>query len=153
MRGRKDRRPTVINLPDPADREEDTDALKVVHFSGRKVALDGLTVSRIHDQIAALAEQPDYRQLFLDFSNVDFVCAATLTLLVRLHLRLRAAGRRLTIGELNPWIHEVFVVTGLDRLLDLRCARAATAVAHLGARAVAGADRRHNWINLPLQGV
>jgi anti-anti-sigma factor len=98
----------------------------VVRFTGARVSLNEETTDRIHDQLVALAEELGPARLFLDFRNVDYVSSLALGLLVRLHAKLRAAGGRLTIGNLDGQVHEVFAATHLDRLLDLRTGLAAS---------------------------
>jgi CheY-like chemotaxis protein len=43
-------------------------------------------------------------------------------MLVSLHKKQIAGGRHMTVGNLSPQVHEVFAVTGLDKLLNLRLA-------------------------------
>ncbi len=92
----------------------------VVHFAGRHVYLDEDTLYRIHDELLALAEESSTSDVFLDFGNIEYLTSATLGTLVHLHKKLLARGRRLIIGNLLEQIHEVFKLTRLDRLLDLR---------------------------------
>jgi anti-sigma B factor antagonist len=92
----------------------------VVRIVDGKVFVDEETTHRIHDQLLALAEEPDTQSLVLDFSNVDFLTSAALGTLVQLHKKLAEAGRQLKIRNLRPQIYEVFTVTRLDLLLDLK---------------------------------
>jgi anti-anti-sigma factor len=94
----------------------------VIHFTGHRVSLDEETLYAIRDELFALAEEPSESDLVLDFGNVEYVASTALDTLVSLHKNLLARGRRLTIGNLMPQVHEVFAVTRLDDLLDLRLA-------------------------------
>jgi anti-anti-sigma factor len=94
----------------------------VVHLSGSHVSLDEATFDRIHDRLLALADEPSASEVLLDFGNVVYLTGRTLGTLVRLHQKLRARGRRLTVANLNPQIYEVFAITKLDRFLNLRLA-------------------------------
>jgi anti-anti-sigma factor len=96
--------------------------LTVVHFTGRKTSLDEETHHRIRDQLLALAEEPGEADLHLDFGNVGYVSSTALGTLVTLHKKLAARGRHLTVRNLSPQVHEVFAVTRLNKLLDLRLA-------------------------------
>ncbi len=58
--------------------------------------------------------------LVLDFANVSFLSSIGLALLVRLHKSLVANGRRLSILNLQPHIYEVFNVTRLNTVLEVR---------------------------------
>jgi anti-sigma B factor antagonist len=132
----------------------------VVHFTGCKVWLDEETLEPIHDQLLALADEPSESDLLLDFGNVEYLTSAALGTLVSLHKKLLAGGRHLTVGNLSPQVHEVFKVTKLDKLLDLRLAgQEAEAVAQdeqfvsppgvLGVHDEMAQDR---WINTPCKG-
>jgi anti-anti-sigma factor len=94
----------------------------VVHFTGCKVALDEEALARIHDQLLALADEPSASDLLLDFGNVEYLTSTALATLVILHKKLLATGRHMTVGNLSPQVHEVFMVTRLDKFLDLRLA-------------------------------
>jgi anti-anti-sigma factor len=91
----------------------------VVHFTGDKVSLDEDTSIGIHAQLLAIAEEPGFSRLLLDFGNVDYVSSTGLGILVSLHKKLLAAGRHLTIHKMSLQVHEVFAITRLDTLLDL----------------------------------
>src|SRR5262249_50334123 len=93
-----------------------------VHFTGCNVSLDEETLDCIHDQLLALAEEPSEADLLLDFGNVEYVSSTALGTLVSLHKKLLARGRHLIVGNLSPQVQEVFVVTRLDRFLNLRWA-------------------------------
>jgi anti-anti-sigma factor len=110
----------ALQLKHPPTKEGAADDVIVVHFTGGKVSLDEETLFRIHDELLALAEEPSTSDLFLDLGNVAYLTSAALGTLVRLHKKLLAAGRHLTVGNLTPHVHEVFTVTKLDRCLDLR---------------------------------
>ena len=65
-------------------------------------------------------------RLILDFSDVALLSAAGLGLLVRLHQAVRAAGGSLVLRNLDPAVYELFEVTRLTALLNVR-RRASTA--------------------------
>jgi anti-anti-sigma factor len=94
----------------------------VVRFTGSRASLDADTIFRVGDRLLALAEEAGGSDLLLDFRNVEFVSAAALGALVRLHKKLAADGRHLTIANLGSQVREVFEVTRLDTFLDLRSA-------------------------------
>jgi anti-anti-sigma factor len=108
----------------PPRKTDTTRAVTVVHFTGCPASLDEETLHRIRDQLIALTEERSDSELFLDFGNVEYVSSKALATLVGLHRKLLARGRHLTVGNLSPQVHEVFAVTGLDRLLNLRLAGA-----------------------------
>jgi anti-anti-sigma factor len=107
----------------PPLKEDAADDVIVVHFAGCKVSLDEESLHRIHDQLLALADEPTESELLLDFGNVEYVSSTVLDTLVSLHKKLVARGRHMIVGNLSPQVHEVFGVTRLDKLLNLRLAR------------------------------
>jgi anti-anti-sigma factor len=94
----------------------------VAHFTGSKVMLNEETVYDIYDQLLDLVHETNEPELLLDFSNVAFITSSALDLLVILHLKLLEKGRSLIVGNLGSQIHEVFITTGLNWLLNLRLA-------------------------------
>jgi anti-sigma B factor antagonist len=120
----------VSQIRRPCTDEENTEHVTVVHFSGEQVFLSEenyLSAQEnylsAHDQLVAVAEQRDQSPLVLDMGNVASVSSMALGMLVKLHKRLHAAGRRLTLCNLSPQVFEVFAVTRLDTVLDLRPAQ------------------------------
>jgi anti-anti-sigma factor len=116
----------LSQLLSPYVEEATAEEVTVVHFNGDKVSLDEATSHDIRDQLVALAEEPNPEQLLLDFGNVEYISSQALGLLVHLHRERLAAGRRLAILNLRPQVQEVFAVTRLDTLLDLRPAQPET---------------------------
>jgi anti-sigma B factor antagonist len=96
--------------------------LIVVYFAGYRAQLDEEVLDHIDGQLLALADEPSDSDLLLDFGNVEYVSSRALGTLVSLHKRLLARSRHLTVGNLRPDVYEVFAVTRLDQLLDLRLA-------------------------------
>jgi anti-sigma B factor antagonist len=150
----------ILQLILPPLEEDSPRDVIVAHFTGCHVSLDEETLYRIHDELLALAEEPSESDLLLDFGNVEYLTSTALGMLIGLHKKLLATGRHLTVGNLCPQIHEVFTVTKLDRLLDLRVAwqevEPAAQAGHdmLTPLAVRSPRRRQDrWIETPGKGV
>jgi anti-sigma B factor antagonist len=107
-------------LEHPPRKDDPAAEVIVVHFAGSDVSLDEGTLQQIRAPLLALADEPGASALLLDFGNVQVLTSAALGTLVSLHKKLRGSGRHMTVGNLSPQLHEVFAVTRLDRLLDLR---------------------------------
>jgi anti-anti-sigma factor len=107
-------------LERPPLKQNPAGEVTVTHFTGHKVSLDEQTLDSIHDQLFALAEEPSESDLLLDFGNVQYVTSKALGTLVSLHKKLLARGRHMTLGNVIPEVHEAFVITGLDRFLNMR---------------------------------
>jgi anti-anti-sigma factor len=91
----------------------------VIRFTGGNLALTEDN-ALVLDGLLQHAAEAAGRDLVLDLSNVAFVSSAGLRLLVGLHNRLRAAGRRLALRDLDRDVYEVFEVTRLTTLFDVR---------------------------------
>jgi anti-sigma B factor antagonist len=92
----------------------------VLHFRGRKVRLDENSTLALGEQLDRVIEERGRCRLILDFGNVDYLTSSTLALLVSFNRRLYALGGSLTLRDLAPHLHEIFVVTQLDKLFDIR---------------------------------
>jgi anti-anti-sigma factor len=110
----------ALQFERPPLKEGASGDVTVVHFTGCTVSLDEEALDRLHDQLLTLADEPSESDLLLDFGNVKYLTSRALGTLVSLHKKLLAGGRHLTVGNLSPQVHEVFMVTRLDKFLDLR---------------------------------
>lgn len=130
------------------------EAPTVVRFTGARVSLNDDTIYLARDCLFAIAAEPNRSPLLLDFGNVYAVTSTALGTLVALHRGLLAAGRHLTLRNLRPEVYEVFAVTRLDLVLDLRPAEPEDGAPDTARRPAqpgpeVGAER---WIELPLRG-
>jgi anti-anti-sigma factor len=67
-----------------------------------------------------LAEERGRHGLVLDLGEVPYLTSMWLSQLVALHQRVRGLGGQLTLVNVPAPVYEVFQVTNLDTLLDLR---------------------------------
>jgi anti-anti-sigma factor len=72
--------------------------------------------SELAEQLADLGD----RDVYLDCSEVQYITAAGLGLLVRLHARLAAAGRRLCLLRISAAVYEVLSVAQLTVVLEVQ---------------------------------
>jgi anti-anti-sigma factor len=114
-------------MPSPSDASRlnldiDGDRAVVRIPATRFGAVDGETDDeRMLSLLADLAPT----HLALDFGNVTFLSSIGLAILVRLHKRRAAQGRRLAVLNLQPHLYELFSVTRLNTVLDVRPQQAA----------------------------
>jgi anti-anti-sigma factor len=83
-------------------------------------ALDGEKVQAIAGRWRRPASEPGRHRLWLDFGNVEFLTASALGQMVVLHKEAEALGGRLTLYNVGTMVYEVFAVTRLTTLLDVR---------------------------------
>jgi anti-anti-sigma factor len=99
--------------------QEGADGL-VIRFTGGSLALTQDNALVLDGLLRHVAVEAGGRDLVLDFSNVALVSSAGLGVLVGLHNRLRDAGGRLVLRDLDNAVYEVFEATRLTRLFDVR---------------------------------
>jgi anti-sigma B factor antagonist len=91
----------------------------VVHFRDRKIVED-LNIQELGQELLQLVETEKRQNLVVNFSSVDFLSSAALGKLITLHNRIKARGGTLRLCSIRPEIYEVFVITKLNRLFDIR---------------------------------
>jgi anti-anti-sigma factor len=92
----------------------------VIRFSGSRVVLDELTTHLMGEQLLGLVERLKAGWMLVDMQNVAYLTSTALGLFLRLHRELHARGGHLTLCHLGPQLHEVFQVTNLHNLFDIR---------------------------------
>jgi len=143
----------ALQFQRPPMTEGTSSGVSIVHLTGRKVSLDEESLDRLQDQLLALADESSDSALLLDFANVECVSGMALGTLVKLHKNLLIRGRRMTIANLSPQVLEVFVVTRLNKFLDLQLAGQAEAPWAQASPCRPLRCRQHLWIEIPRKGV
>jgi anti-sigma B factor antagonist len=88
-----------------------------------QVATDDLAETHVHDfsdELFALVATTARPQLRLEMGAVRFLTSTALGKLLTLSRRVKAAGGHLVLAGLNDAVFEVFAVSRLDQLFDLR---------------------------------
>jgi anti-anti-sigma factor len=95
---------------------EQSDNVRVITF----------TADKVRDVENMLARELDGRtnrlgacHLLLDFTNVEYLNSLELGTLVTLHKRMKAAGGRLTLFNLNAQVYEIFTMTHLQTVMGI----------------------------------
>jgi len=92
---------------------------------GRRTALrltDGILTQQSVRNALKLPDDQEQHQLLLDLSGVRVPTASGLGALVSLHKQVRDNGGRLVLLNVQPWAYEVFTVTRLTEVMDVRAA-------------------------------
>lgn len=104
--------PTVHTSP----KVEQGDSVRVITF----------TADKVRDVQNVLARELEGRtdglgacHLLLDFTNVAYLNSLELGTLITLDKRMKAAGGRLTLFNLNAQVYEVFTTTHLQTVLGI----------------------------------
>jgi anti-sigma B factor antagonist len=91
----------------------------VVRFVDRKI-LDPANIQELGDELFGLVEEDNRKSLLLNFSRVEFLSSAALNKLIMLDRKVKAHKGRLKLCDLRPEIQEVFMITKLNQLFDIR---------------------------------
>ncbi|TWU57814.1 STAS domain-containing protein [Rubripirellula reticaptiva] len=66
------------------------------------------------------AENCDHAEVIVDLSDVTRVSSHDLNELIRLQLHIKNGGQRLVLSNVQETVFQVFTLTRLDRLIELR---------------------------------
>lgn len=89
-----------------------------VSFVDRNI-LDEANIQSIGDELTSLIDGAGEPKLLISFQNVDHLSSAALGTLITINNRVRARGGQLRLADIDPQIHEVFVITKLTRLFQI----------------------------------
>lgn len=93
--------------------------LAKVHFSDKKI-VDSAIIEELGAELVGLVEKDHMKHLLLNFDSVEFLSSAALNKLIILDRKVKEAGGILRLCCLRAEIREVFTLTRLDRLFDIR---------------------------------
>jgi anti-sigma B factor antagonist len=104
----------------------------VVRFVDRKI-LDEGNIQEMGQELFQLVEEEKRAKLLLNFSSVDFLSSAALGKLITLDKKVKAHSGKLKLSNIRPEIYEVFAITKLNKLFDIKDDEAAALAAFNGA--------------------
>lgn len=91
----------------------------VVRFVDRKI-LDAANIQELGDELFSLVEQDKRDRILLNFTDVEFLSSAALNKLIIMDKKVKANGGKLKFCSLRPEILEVFVITRLNQLFEIK---------------------------------
>jgi anti-sigma B factor antagonist len=94
-------------------------AVTVVRFVDRKI-LDAANIQELGDELFGLVETDGRKNLLLNFSNVEFMSSAALNKLIVLNKKVQGVGGKMRLSNLRPEIYDVFVITRLNTVFDIK---------------------------------
>ena len=97
----------------------EVDDISVVRFVDKKI-VDSGSIEQLGEELNALVLVDKRAKILLNFDNVEFMSSAALNKLISLNNKVKAANGRLKLCSLRAEIKEVFTITKLDRVFDLR---------------------------------
>ena len=91
----------------------------VIRFVDRKI-LDETNIQQLGQELFQLIEEEKKTSLLLNFTNVEFLSSAALGKLITLDKKVKANNGRLKLCNIRPEIYEVFQITRLNKLFDIK---------------------------------
>ena len=91
----------------------------VVRFNDRKI-LDEAGILQFGAELFSLVEQDNRKSILLNFDGVEFLSSAALGKLITLDRKVKSHKGRLKMSNIRPEILDVFAVTKLNKVFDIR---------------------------------
>ncbi len=91
----------------------------VVRFRDPKI-IEDINIQELGREMFRLVEVDHCEKLLLNFSSVDFLSSAALGKLITLDKKVKAHDGTLKLSNIRPEIYEVFAITKLNRLFDIK---------------------------------
>lgn len=104
----------------------------VVRFS-RCPSLDAAAIGEVSGQLARLVDGQRPRLLLLDFADVRYLSAAALGTFLDINKKLGGMAGRLVLTNLSAQLYELFEITRLHTVLDVRTGAGTEPRCHLSA--------------------
>ena len=101
---------------------EEVGDITVATFVDKKI-LDEGNIQIIGNQLFSLVEEDGREKIVLDFSNVEYLSSAALGKLITMDKKVKSAKGKLRLCSVRPDIYEVFAITKLNKLFDMRDTR------------------------------
>jgi anti-sigma B factor antagonist len=100
-------------------RVKQAEGVTQVEFIDRNI-LDEANIQAIGEEISTIIESSATPKLLISFANVDHLSSAALGTLITVNTKIRNKGGKLCLANIDPQIYEVFVITRLNQLFEIR---------------------------------
>jgi len=97
----------------------ESQGVTVVSFVDHKI-LDAAIIQELSDELFNLVDRDGVKSLLLDFGNVEFLSSAELNKLIILDKKVKTSTGQMRLCNLKPEIQEVFVITRLNQLFEIK---------------------------------
>ena len=98
---------------------EEVNGVTIARFTDKKI-LDESNIQIIGNQLFSLVDDDHRKKLVLDFSNVEYLSSAALGKLITMDKKVKAAKGKLRLCNIRADIYEVFAITKLNKLFDMK---------------------------------
>jgi anti-sigma B factor antagonist len=93
--------------------------VSVVTFADSKI-IDESEIQELGQELYSLVERDGRKKIVLNFSNVEFLSSAALGKLIGFDKRVKQNSAELVLTNIRPEIYEVFAITKLTRLFEIK---------------------------------
>jgi len=94
-------------------------SVSVIRFLDQKI-LDSEAIQELGQELFDLVERDDRKKLVLNFENVEFLSSAALGKLITFEKKSKRGGAQLILTNISPEIFQVFAITNLDKLFQIK---------------------------------
>ena len=91
----------------------------VVRFRDHKI-IEDINILELGQELFQLVESENRGKLLLNFSSVEFLSSAALSKLITLERKVKAHGGVLKLSNIRAEIYDVFKITKLIRVFDIK---------------------------------
>ena len=81
---------------------------------------DDRIVDEVRQELARLIAEQEPKSLVVNFSSVELIRTMGLSAMVMLNRKVKSCEGRLILCGMRSKVHEVFVVSSLDKLFDIK---------------------------------
>ncbi|MFN7928960.1 MAG: STAS domain-containing protein [Blastocatellia bacterium] len=99
--------------------EEMVGDIAIATLRDRKV-IDESVIQELGNELISLIEVEGRRKLIVDFKEVEYYSDAALGKLIVLGKKMKAVNGSLRFCSIRPSLYEVFVITRLNKVFDIR---------------------------------
>ena len=93
--------------------------LATVRFTDKKI-VDSANIEEMGTEMFSIVEKDHMKHVLLNFDGVEFMSSAALNKLILMDKKVKSVGGVLRLCNLKPEIMEVFTITRLNRVFDIR---------------------------------
>jgi anti-anti-sigma factor len=93
--------------------------ISVVQFRDEKI-IDPETIQELGQELFDLIDRDNRMKMILNFSHVEFMSSAALGKLITFDKKAKRAKAELILTNISPEIFQVFSITNLDKLFQIK---------------------------------
>lgn len=93
--------------------------VSVVRVKDQKI-IDPESIQELGEELFELIDNDNRQKIVLNFSNVEFLSSAALGKLITFEKKAKKQGAQLILTNISPEIFQVFAITNLDKLFQIK---------------------------------